>query len=75
MDGLNEYKDNPIGWAVDVILDHISEEQHGKMSLAELEKIVDDCYEFIEGCFLEEGMDCPKKAELLSQTFEIVSKS
>ena len=37
MDGLDEYKDNPIGWAVDVILDYISEKQHGKMSLAELE--------------------------------------
>lgn len=75
MDGLNEYKDDPTGWAIAVILDHISEDQHGKIPQAELEKILDDCYDFIVDSFLEEGIDCPKKVDLISQTFEVAGKS
>ena len=72
MDGLDEYKDDPNGWAIAVILDHISEDQHGKISLAETVKIVDDCYGFIVESFLVEVIDCPKKENLISQTFKIV---
>jgi len=75
MDGLDEYKDDPNGWAIAVILDHISEDQHGKIPLAEIVKIVDDCYGFIVESFLEEGINCPKKVDLISQTFEVVGKS
>ena len=75
MDGLDEYKDDPNGWAIAVILDHISEDQHGKIPLAEIVKIVDDCYGFIVESFLEEGINCPKKVDLISQTFEVAGKS
>ena len=75
MDDLDEYKDDPNGWAIAVILDHISEDQHGKIPLAEIVKIVDDCYSFIVESFLEEGINCPKKVDLISQTFEVAGKS
>ena len=75
MDDLDEYKDDPNGWAIAVILDHISEDQHGKIPLAETMKIVDDCYGFIVESFLEEGINCPKKVDLISQTFEVAGKS
>ena len=44
------------------------------MPLAEVEKIVDECYDFIVGSFLVEGIDCPKKEDLISQTFKIVGQ-
>ena len=75
MDGLDEYKDDPNSWAIAVICDYIPEDQHGKMPLAEVEKIVDECYDFIVGSFLVEGIDCPKKEDLISQTFKIVGQS
>ena len=71
MDGLDEYKDDPNGWAIVVILDHISEDQHGKIPLAETMKIVDDCYGFIVESFLVKGIDCRKKEDLISQIFEV----
>ena len=30
MDGLDDYRQDPLGWAADVVMDHIDEDENGK---------------------------------------------
>ena len=69
MDGIDEYKDDPMHWATLVVLDYIDREDSEQFSEFNVRKILDDigAYEFIVENFAEEGFGKPSKSEIISR--------
>ena len=69
MDGIDEYKDDPMHWATLVVLDCIDSEDSEKFSEINVRKILDQIgvCEFILGNFALEGFDRPLKSEFISR--------
>ena len=51
MDGLDENRKHPIGWAADVVMDHIDEDENGKPTREDVEGILNSIKEFLEASF------------------------
>ena len=69
MDGIDEYKDDPMHWATMVVLDYIVKGDSEQFSEFNVRKILDEtgAYEFIVENFAEEGFDRPSKSEIISR--------
>lgn len=59
-DGLNEYRGNPLGWAVDTVI----EGNVHKTGLS-VEELVGNVWDFIVAAFEEEGIPLPNKNALI----------
>jgi hypothetical protein len=70
MDGLDDYRQDPLGWAADVVMDHIDEDENGKPTRKDLEGILNAIKEFLEASFEEEQLEIPSDAEIVSCVME-----
>ena len=74
MDGLDENRKHPIGWAADVVMDHIDEDENGKPTREDVEGILSSIKEFLEASFEEEELKIPSDAEIVSCVMERVQE-
>ena len=72
MDGIDEYKDDPMHWATLVVLDYIDRDDPKQLSEINLYKVLVDtgAYEFIVENFAEEGFGKPSKEEIVSRVLD-----
>ena len=66
MDGLDDYRQDPLGWAADVVMDHIDEDENGKPTREDIKGILNAIKEFLEASFEEEKLEIPSDAEIVS---------
>ena len=74
MDGLDDYRQDPLGWAADVVMDHIDEDENGKPTRKDVEGILCSIKEFLEASFEEEELEIPSDAEIVSCVMERVEE-
>jgi len=74
MDGIDEYKEDPLHWAALVVLDHIDKDNADQLSEINLHKILMNtgAYEFIIENFKEEGFGKPSKTEIVRRVLDII---
>ena len=72
MDGIDEYRDDPMHWAALVVLDHVDRDDPQQLSEINLHKVLVDtgAYEFIVENFVEEGFGKPSKAKIVSRVLD-----
>ena len=72
MDGIDEYKDDPMHWATLVVLDYIDRDDPKQLSEINLYKVLVDTgsYDFIVENFAEEGFGKPSKEEIVSRVLD-----
>ena len=74
MDGLDDYRQDPLGWAADVVMDHIDENENGKPTREDVEGILSSIKEFLEASFEEEELEIPSDAEIVRCVMERVEE-
>jgi hypothetical protein len=74
MDGLDDYRQDPVGWAVDVVMDHIDEGENGIPSRGDVEAILGSIKDFLEASFEEEQLKMPSDAEIVNCAMERVQE-
>ena len=72
MDGLDGNRQDPVGWAVDVVMDHIDEGENGIPSKRDVEAILGSIKDFLEASFEEEELKMPSDAEIVNCVMERV---
>lgn len=72
MDGIDDYRQDPLYWAALVVLDHIDTDDPEQLSEINLHKVLVDtgAYEFILESFAEEGFRKPLKEEIVSRVLD-----
>lgn len=73
MEGIDEYRNDPILWAALVILDHVDRDDPHQCKEIYLHQVLEGTYEFIAFCFEEDGLDKPSKIEIISKALEVVA--
>ena len=66
MDGLDDYRQDQLGWSADLVMDHIDEDEIGKPTRKDVEGILNSIKEFLEASFEEEKLEIPSDAEIVS---------
>ena len=51
MDGLDGNRQDPVGWAADVVMDHIDEDENGMPYRGDVEAILGSIKDFLEASF------------------------
>ena len=74
MDGLVGKRKHPIGWAADVVMDHIDEGENGIPSRRDVEAILGSIKDFLEASFEEEQLKMPSDAEIVNCAMERVQE-
>jgi len=75
MDGLDEYRHNPMLWAVEVVLMHLDQMDGNPRDQSSIIKALNDgAYDFISACFEDEELRCPTLDEVTSATLQRVKK-
>ena len=59
-----------VGWAVDVVMDHIDEDEIGIHSRGDVEAILGSIKDFLEASFEEEQLKMPSDAEIVNCAME-----
>ena len=72
MDGIDDYRQDPLYWAALVVLDHIDTDDPEQLSEINLHKVLVDtgAYEFIVENFIEEGFEKPSRSEIVSKALD-----
>ena len=72
MDGIDDYRQDPLYWAALVVLDHIDTDDPEQLSEINLHKVLVDtgAYEFIVENFIEEGFEKPSRSEIVSRVLD-----
>ena len=71
MDGLDEYRHDPMRWAVEVVLTYVTEIDANQYDERLINSVLDEvAYEFISGCFEEAALQCPSKQEITTATLQ-----
>ena len=72
MDGIDDYRQDPLYWAALVVLDHIDTDDPEQFSEINLHKVLVDtgAYEFIVENFIEEGFEKPSRSEIVSKALD-----
>ena len=70
MDGLDGNRQDPVGWAADVVIDHIDEGENGIPSRGDVEAILGSIKDFLEASFEEEQLKMPSDAEIVNGAME-----
>ena len=72
MDGIDDYRQDPLYWAALVVLDHVDRDDPEQLSESNLHKVLVDtgAYEFILENFAEEGFRKPLKEEIVSRVLD-----
>ena len=63
-----------VGWAVDVVMDHIDEDEIGIPSRGDVEAILGSIKDFLEASFEEEQLKMPSDAEIVNCAMERVQE-
>lgn len=73
MDGIDQYKHNPLLWAALVLLDHIDTDDADQFSEINLHNVLNKigAYEFIVESFLEEGFEKPSTSDIVRSALEL----
>jgi hypothetical protein len=74
MDGLDGNRQDPVGWAADVVMDHIDEGESGIPSRGDVEAILGSIKDFLEASFEEEQLKMPSDAEIVNCAMERVQE-
>ena len=75
MDGLDEYRHNPMLWAVEVVLMHLDQMDGNPRDKSSIIKALNDgAYDFISVCFEDEELRCPTVDEVTSATLQRIKK-
>ena len=74
MDGLDGNRQDPVGWAADVVMDHIDEDENGIPSRGDVETILGSIKEFLEASFEEEQPKMPNDTEIVNCVMERVQE-
>lgn len=74
MDGLDGNSQDPVGWAADVVIDHIDEGKNGIPSRGDVEAILGSIKDFLEASFEEEQFKMPSDAEIVNCAMERVQE-
>jgi hypothetical protein len=74
MDGLDGNRQDPVGWAADVVMDHIDEGENGIPSRGDVEAILGSIKDFLEASFEEEQLKMPSDAEIVNCAMERVQE-
>ena len=63
-----------MGWAADVVMDHIDEGENGIPSRGDVEAILGSIKDFLEASFEEEQLKMPSDAEIVNCAMERVQE-
>ena len=74
MDSLDGNRQDPVGWAVDVVMDHIDEDEIGIPSRGDVEAILGSIKDFLEASFEEEQLKMPSDTEIVNCVMERVQE-
>ena len=74
MDSLDGNRQDPVGWAADVVMDHIDEGENGIPSRGDVEAILVSVKDFLEASFEEEQLKMPSDAEIVNCAMERVQE-
>ena len=66
MDGLDGNRQDPVGWAADVVMDHIDGSENGIPSKDDIEAILGSIKVFFEASFEEEQLKMPSDTEIVN---------
>ena len=70
MNGLDGNRQDPVGWAADVVMDHIDEGENGMPSRGDVEAILGSIKDFLEASYEEEQLKMPSDAEIVNCAME-----
>ena len=72
IDCLDDYRQDPSGWAADMVMDHIDEDENGKPTREDVEGILGSIKDFLEASFVEEELEIPSDVEIVSCVMSVV---
>ena len=70
MDALEGNEQDPVGWAADVVMDHIDEGENVIPSRGDVEAILGPIKDFLEVSFEEEQLKMLSDAEIVNSVME-----
>ena len=70
MDSLDGNRQDPVGWAADVVMDHIDEDENGMPTKGGVEAILGSIKDFLEASFEEEQLKMPSDVEIVNCVME-----
>ncbi len=74
MDSLDGNRQEPLGWAADVVMDHIDEDDNGIPTRDDVEAILGSIKDFLKASFEEEQLKMPSDAEIVNCVMERVQE-
>jgi hypothetical protein len=70
MDSLTGNRQDPMGWAADVVMDHIDEDENGMPTKGGVEAILSSIKDFLAASFEEEQLKMPSDVEIVNCVME-----